>query len=231
MREAPESHRFSARAFVEQSKTRAMLETREWAAFADDVKLLAATIVKRTTESDTGVRLRGRSAGRMAGPFFPSTIRRIRLLGIVTLLGTSGCTGLGWSPATAPPVETWTDCYPIDNDLAERLGFYIDYCADPSWNGRHWGIVAYRAGATRQQYLAMAWGIWYGAGQRPDLKSLRVLIVLDDGRPFLGALGARPEFKCRDDDRGECAAVTVRLRGADGKVAERTFYGRGRAAR
>jgi len=155
----------------------------------------------------------------------------VQLLAFVTLITTSGCATLAWSPATIPPVETWTDCYPIDNDLAERLGVYIDYCADPEWERRHWGIVAYPAGARRDEYLALAWGIWYGAGQRPDLKDLRVLMLLDDRRRFLGALGARPEFACREDDRGECVAVTVRLRGADGKSAERVFYGRGHAAR
>ena len=157
--------------------------------------------------------------------------RLVVLVALITGLTTSACTSMPWSSGEVPAVYSWTDCYPIEDDLAARLGFYIDFCADPEWAGRHWGIVAHYSGSKPQDYLALAWGIWYGPSRPPDLGHLHVLIKLDDGRSFVGASGARPQFACHDDERGECVGIAVTLRGADGTVAKRVFYGLPRASR
>lgn len=137
----------------------------------------------------------------------------------------AGCASLGGT-AEIPAVYTWTDCYPVENDAARDLGFLVDYCADPASNGRHWGLVAYRADSPREQYLALAWGIWYDAGRRPNASWMRVVLRIDNGETFIGALGVRPQIDCRYDDRGECRAIVVKLRGADGRVLERVFSAR-----
>lgn len=161
-----------------------------------------------------------------ANPGRSGTVRiAVGVLAAFLGLCASGCETVILGTAELPAVYDWTDCYPIDNDLAGQLGFYVDYCADPKWGDRHWGVVAYYAGSSRRDYLAMAWGIWYGPRRSPDLSRLRVLIRLDDGRSFLGASGARPQFTCRADDRGDCVGVAVKLRGADGTTTERVFLG------
>jgi hypothetical protein len=153
---------------------------------------------------------------------------RIRGAGLTAfaLIVTAGCGGAVWSSPEIRPVYTWTDCYPIDNDVAQRLGVFVDFCEDPDWRGQHWGIVAYYADARPRDYLALAWGIWYRADRRPDLSGLRVLLRLEDGTNFVGASGARPQFTCRPDGRSECADLVVTLRGGNGSQAERVVHAR-----
>ena len=151
------------------------------------------------------------------------------VLAAFVLVAASGCAAVFLGSSEVRPVYTWTDCYPIDNGVAERLGLFIDFCADPDWSGEHWGIVAYYGDSSPRDYLALAWGIWYRAGRRPDLSRLRVLLRLDDGTSFVGASGARPQFTCRSEERGECVDLAVKLRGADGTMAERVFSARARS--
>ena len=154
---------------------------------------------------------------------------RYASLAAFVLIATAGCTAALWGPPEIRPVYAWTDCYPIDNDVAERLGLFIDFCADPDWRGQHWGVVAYYGDSGPQDYLALAWGIWYRTGRRPDLNGLRVLLRLEDGTSFVGASGARPQFACRPDGRSECADLVVTLRAADGTVGERVVHARVRS--
>jgi hypothetical protein len=158
-----------------------------------------------------------------------STLIRGATLAAFMLVASSGCAAALWGPPEIRPVYAWTDCYPIDNDVAERLGLFIDFCADPDWRGQHWGVVAYYGDSQPQDYLALAWGIWYRTGRRPDLSGLRVLLRLEDGTSFVGASGARPQFACRSDGGNECADLVVTLRGADGTVAERVVHARARS--
>ena len=157
-----------------------------------------------------------------------AVIRGAIVVALVLIVG-SGCAAAPWGSPEILPVYTWTDCYPIDNDVAERLGLFIDFCADPDWRGQHWGVVAYYGNSQPQDYLALAWGIWYRTGRRPELSGLRVLLRLEDGTAFVGASGARPQFACRSDSRSECADLVVTLRGADGTVAERVVHARVRS--
>jgi hypothetical protein len=150
-------------------------------------------------------------------------VSALRASTLVALLVCSGCGTLLPLRHDVYPVYSWKECYPIDNEMALRLSVYIDYCADPDWDGQHWGVVAYYAGSAPKEYLALAWGIWYRPHRPADLSHLQVMLRLDDGRSFLGALGARPQFTCRSGERGECSVVVVKLRGADGSEAERVF--------
>jgi hypothetical protein len=146
---------------------------------------------------------------------------------VMVLLLLPGCAMFNPTLEDIPPVYTWTECYPVENDLALRFGIHADFCADPGWDGRHWGIVAYYAGSSPQQYLGLAWGIWYSAGQRPNLAQMHVVLRLENGGRFIGASGERPRFQCKDDERGKCTALVVTLRGGDGTVAERIVHPRG----
>jgi hypothetical protein len=145
---------------------------------------------------------------------------RIALLVLVIALA-SGCSSLAPSAGDIPPVYRWTECYPVENDLAQQFGILVDYCADPEWDGRHWGLVAYRRGTLPEKYLGLAWGIWYSAGRRPNLAQMRVVFRMEGGDLFIGASGARPRFQCRNDERGECVAIVATLKGPNGTVAER----------
>ena len=152
--------------------------------------------------------------------------RFLTALGVAgTLVLSGGCASV-WTGPEMPSVYAWTDCYPVEDELARDLGILVDYCADPAWAGRHWGVVAYYAGSPREQYLALAWGIWYPPGKRPDLSWIHVALRLEGGETFMGATGARPQFDCRYDNRGECMSVAVKLRGSNGRVAERVFSAR-----
>jgi len=141
------------------------------------------------------------------------------------LVLSGGCAPI-WTGTEMPAVYSWTECYPVEDELARDLGILVDYCADPAWSGHHWGVVAYYAGSPREQYLAVAWGIWYPPGKRPDLNWIRVALRLEGGEMFMGAAGARPQFNCRHHDRGECVSLAVQLRGSNGRVAERVFSAR-----
>jgi len=159
-----------------------------------------------------------------------AALLRFLLLALAIALD-SGCASLAPGAGDIPPVYSWTECYPVENDLAQQFHILVDYCADPEWEGRHWGIVAYRQGETPQHYLGLAWGIWYSAGRRPNLAQMRVVFRMDDGTLFIGARGARPRFQCRDDERGECVAIVATLKGADGTVAARVVPREGAGAR
>ena len=168
-----------------------------------------------------------RSRGMIVGPCLrAAAVIRGATVAAFVLVVSAGCATALWGPPEIRPVYAWTDCYPIDNDVAQRLGLFIDFCADPDWRGQHWGVVAYYGDSRPQDYLALAWGIWYRTGRQPDLSGLRVLLRLDDGTSFVGASGARPQFACRSDGGSECANLVVTLRGADGTVAERVVHAR-----
>jgi len=159
----------------------------------------------------------------------PRSLRPFVLAAVVVLI--SACAALAPGAGDVPPVYQWAECYPVENDLAQKFGILVDYCADPDWDGRHWGLVAYRRGAPREDYLGLAWGIWYSAGRRPNLAQMRVVFRMDGGELFIGASGARPRFECRNDERGECVAIVATLKGASGAVAERVVYPAGSAGR
>jgi hypothetical protein len=143
------------------------------------------------------------------------------LVGFALAVTLAGCAILDPAPSQIPPVYTWTQCFPAENDIALRFGIRVDYCEDPAWDGRHWGVVAYYAGTPREDYLGLAWNIWYSPGRAPNLAQLRVVLRLDNGERFVGASGARPRFECRRTAADDCGAVVVTLRGSEGRVAER----------
>ncbi|OGZ02487.1 MAG: hypothetical protein A3G64_02170 [Candidatus Liptonbacteria bacterium RIFCSPLOWO2_12_FULL_60_15] len=123
---------------------------------------------------------------------------------------------------TVPDVERWTeDC----GEFQPIEFFLLKFCANPDGKGEI-GVRGFYLTKGREVYIGKAWGITKdpAGGIMPvNLKRIRVLLVLKDGREFQGAAGAKPEMTAVFDKRGDQIGIKLRLRGADGSYAERVM--------
>lgn len=124
--------------------------------------------------------------------------------------------------ATAiPAVETWTECLRSDGDF---FGLVILLCRDPAGEKHDYGAVAYSAEPSQETYIGKLWGLKFYGRDGYNAARIRILLRLDNGRDFLGGIGARPEFDDHPNSPEEGKALlTIRLQGVDGAVGERTI--------
>lgn len=103
--------------------------------------------------------------------------------------------------------------------------FLLKFCKNPNGSGEI-GVRGFHLTKGREMYIGKAWGIYKdpAGGIMPvNLKRIRVLLVLEDGREFPGAAGARPEMSAIFDKKGDQVGIKLRLKGADGSYAERVM--------
>ncbi|KKW47544.1 MAG: hypothetical protein A2128_00425 [Candidatus Liptonbacteria bacterium GWC1_60_9] len=120
-----------------------------------------------------------------------------------------------------PNVERWRPCetrrpYPF---------FETVFCMNPNGSGEI-GAHAYHLTARGRVFLGKAWGVrkkWGGLFGL-NYANIRAVMMLEDGRLFFGARGAKPEFVPILDTSGvETIGLRIRLKGPDGSYAKRVI--------
>ncbi|MBI2036854.1 MAG: hypothetical protein HYT14_00640 [Candidatus Liptonbacteria bacterium] len=121
-----------------------------------------------------------------------------------------------------PDVELWKD----DCGEFQPIEFFLlKFCKNPDGKGEI-GVRGFYLTKGREIYIGKAWGITKdpAGGIMPvNLKRIRVLLVLEDGREFPGATGMKPEMTAIFDKKGDQVGIKLRLKGADGSYAERVL--------
>ncbi|MDP3947596.1 MAG: hypothetical protein Q8Q41_02815 [bacterium] len=126
------------------------------------------------------------------------------------------------APVSIPDVENWKD------DCGEKEPtefFLLKFCKNPDGSGEI-GVRGYHRTKGREVYIGKAWGIYKDpvGGLIPvNLSRLQVLLMLEDGREFLGAPGVKPEMSSVDDRYGNQVGIKLRLKSANGTYAERVI--------